>query len=244
MPFGIVGREMIAHFYSRNMARRNGNLEAVYALKNLPAQTGNHGEYRDGIGVLDVERGVVDGIQPTPWQTDTCVGGWYYDTRRVYKTPTEIIHMLLDIVSKNGNLLLNFPPRPDGTLDEQEEWICNEIGRWLAVNGEAIYGTRPWHSFGEGATLLASGAFAEREAKTFTAQDFRFTTSGDTIYAAALAWPSQCELPVKSLADRPVQSVSLVGHDGPLEWTQNRDGLRVSLPEKRPCEYAFLLKVF
>ncbi len=243
VPFGVGGREMIAHFYNENMRRHNGNLEAVYALKNPSMHTGPHGDFRDGIGVLDVERGVVDGIQPIPWQTDTCVGGWYYDTRRVYKTPQEIVHTLLDIVSKNGNLLLNFPPRPDGTLDEQEEWIVGEIGKWMRVNSEAIYGTRPWQTFGEGPTRLASGAFAENETRQFTSEDFRFTVKGDAIYAAALAWPGNGELRVKSPGDVAVKNVSLLGHDGRLAWRQDGDGLAVSLPAERPSDYAAVLKV-
>ena len=243
VPFGQVGLEMVAHFYNRNMARRNGRLEAVYTIKDPAMHTGNHGEYREGMALLDVERGVVDGIRPLPWQTDTCVGGWYYDTRQVYKTPQEVVHILVDVVSKNGCLLLNFPPRPDGTIDEQEEWIAQEIGRWLAVNGEAIYGTRPWRTFGEGPTRLASGSFAEREKRQFTDADFRFTQRGDTVYALALAWPAGREWVVSSLAGHPVQRVTLLGHSGKLAWQQDAAGLRVNAPATSPCHHAYALKI-
>ncbi len=243
VPFGPVGLEMVAHFYNRNLARRGGRLEAVYTIKDPAMHTGNHGEYREGMALLDVERGVVVGIRPIPWQTDTCVGGWYYDTRQVYKSPQEVIQILVDVVSKNGCLLLNLPPRPDGTLDQEEEWIAQEIGRWLDVNGAAIYGTRPWRAFGEGPTRLASGSFAEREKRAFTPADFRFTQRGDAIYAVALAWPSAGEWVIGSLAGQPVRRVTLLGHAGELAWQQDAAGLRVSAPATRPCDHAYVLKV-
>ncbi len=253
VPFGEVGRRMIAHFYNRNIARRGGKLEAVYAVKNfhtpgIPKDIAEaHGEYREGIGVLDVERGVIDDISPEPWQTDTCVGGWYYDTQQVYKTPEQVIHMLADIVSKNGCLLLNLPPRPDGTLDEEEVWIAEQIGKWLEINGEAIYGTRPWVRFGEGTTRYTAGIFAEKEAKQFTPGDFRFTRNGDTLYAIAMAWPADRSLTIQSLADGQgpdsISKVSLLGAGPVTEFKRDGEGLKLSLPEKRPCDYAYVIKI-
>lgn len=242
VPFGEAGREVIAHYYNRNIERRGGQLEAVYTLKEWHGDP-SHGEYREGIGVLDIERGVVDAVRDQPWQIDTCVGGWFYDTRRVYKAPGDLIHTLVDAVSKNGNMLLNFPPRPDGTLDEQEEWIAREIGKWLEVNGEAIYATRPWHTFGEGPTRLVSGAFAETERVAFTDADLRFTTRGNALYAISMAWPADGEMLITSLANADVSAVRLLGSDEPLTWSVTGEGLRIRVPRARPCEYAFSYEI-
>ena len=144
--FGDVGRQLMAHYYNANMAWNRGRMDGVYTIKHSIG--GRHGEFQDGISVLDVERGVVDGIHPEPWQTDTCIGNWYYHEGFKYKTARDVIHMLVDIVSKNGNLLLNFPLLPDGTLDAEEEKVLEGITDWMAVNGEAIHGTRPWKVYG------------------------------------------------------------------------------------------------
>lgn len=243
VAFGAAGRGVIANLYNRNIERRGGNLEAVYAVKDPARHDGEYlGDYREGIGVLDMERGVIDGIHANPWQTDTCVGDWYYKSDSIYKKPGEIITMLADIVSKNGNLLLNLPLHPSGTLDEEARWILAQIGGWLTVNGEAIYGTRPWKKFGEGGTRLASGSFAEKEAKAFTPADFRFTTKGDALYAIALGWPTD-DWVVTSVDAGRVKQVSLLGHDGPLEWSATPDGLKIAPPARRPCDHAWCLRI-
>lgn len=242
IPFGAIGLEMVANYYNRNQARRNGILEAVYALKDPSMFKGDHGEYREGIGILDMERGVVDGISAKPWQTDTCIGGWYYDLRREYKTPAEIIHMLADIVSKNGNLLLNFPLRPDGTLDEQAEWTAKEIGKWLKVNGEAIYGTRPWDVYGEGSTQLKAGAFAEHEKKTFSPEDIRFTRKGNSIFAIILGRPGH-EVVIRSITSGDFSKVQMLGNDTALKWRSDKSGMHVSIPEEIKGSLAWVLKI-
>ncbi len=255
VPFGQAGLALIAHYYNRNCERRGGRLEAVYTLKDISRLHPNHGDYQEGIGVLDMERGVVDGIHPNPWQTDTCVGGWYYCSTLAYKTPGSVVAMLADIVSKNGNLLLNFPPRPDGTLDEQEEWLVGELGKWVAVNGEAIFSTRPWCVYGEGPTRLVGGAFAEKEKREFTAADFRFTTRGDALYAICLGRPTAAAgVKVAALGTAAavgasgagaaqVRAVSWLGVAAPPAWRQEPDGLVVSVPASLPGDYAWTLKV-
>ena len=243
VPLGNTGLDLIAYYYNRNLKKLNGQLEAVYTLKDVAQHSSYNGEYRPGVGVLDIERGVIDGIQDAPWQTDTCLGGWYYDTRRTYKSPEEVVHMLADIVSKNGNLLLNVPLPPDGAIDEQAEWIVRQIGKWLDVNGDAIFGTRPWTQYGEGPTQLASGTFAEREKRTFTSEDFRFTTNGNTLYAINLAWPDDGNILIKSLGDTPVENVTLLGTDEKLAWSQSDNGLRIQAPDARPCDYAYSYKI-
>jgi alpha-L-fucosidase len=239
VPFGEVGRRLVADFYNRNVQRHGGQNEAVYTIKHFTDEHGlNHGEYVEGIGVLDMERGVVAGIRDLPWQTDTCIGGWFYDRRVVYKTAAHVIRMLVDIVSKNGNLLLNFPLRPDGTLDDESRHVVQGIGRWMATNGQAIYSTRPWATFGEGPTQSGGGQFDEAE-QSWTAQDFRFVRKGDTVYAFQMAWPADRQAVIQSLklgSGARVKGLRLVGHEGILSWSQTVHGLHVDLPPDPPSE--------
>ena len=200
--------------------------------------------------VFDVERGQLAGIRPEFWQTDTSVSknSWGYVTNQDYRTAGSLIGDLVDIVSKNGALLLNIGPRPDGTIPEPEQESLRAIGRWLAVNGEAIYATRPWTTFGEGPTEVVEGSFSDTKRQAFTAQDIRFTRNGDTLYAVLLAWPGDGEpVTIKSLgtntAAGEVTNIALLGHDGALEWSRDDAGLTVRLPDAKPCEHAFTLKI-
>jgi len=142
----------------------------------------------------NVERGYLDGIKETPWQTATCIGQWHYSQpvydQNAYKSPKQVIQRLVDVVSKNGNLLLNIPVRGDGTIDDKEEAILDQIAAWTRRNGEAIFGTRPWRTFGEGPTKAPSGAMSEDQVKPFTGADVRFTRRGDALYAIFLDWPA------------------------------------------------------
>jgi alpha-L-fucosidase len=198
-----------------------------------------------GAGVFDMERGAAADIQPDFWQTCTSVSrnSWGYITNHVYKDTGEIVDELVDIVSKNGTMLLNIGPKADGTIPEREQQMLREIGAWLKINGEAIYGTRPWTKFGEGPTQTAAGSFSDKEKPPFTAEDFRFTTKGKTLYAIALAWPSNGKLLIKSLATTDVKRVELLGHKGKLQWTLSAAGLAVALPENAPCDFAVALKI-
>ena len=239
VPFGEVGRRLIAHFYNANTRNHGGQCQAVYTLKHYSGEfEHNHGEYVEGIGVLDVERGVVSEILSQPWQTDTCIGGWFYDRRAVYKTTADIVHMLVDIVSKNGNLLLNIPLRPDGTFDDESKYVMQGIGRWMAVNGVAIYETRPWKVFGEGPTQTVEGTFNETS-QQWTAKDFRFTCKGETVYAFQMDWPDNRQALITSMRltdSLRVKEVSLVGYEGIVSWSQMADGLHIDLPPEPPCE--------
>ena len=248
VPFGETGRKLVAHFYNGNIRRHGGRSEAVYAVKNAGAvrQRGDQGDYRDGVGVLDIERGVVKEIRAEPWQTDTCIGDWFYKTGIRYKSAPEIIQMLADVVSKNGNLLLNFPQRADGTLDDSEERILADLADWMAVNGEAIHGTRPWRIYGEGPTQFAAGTMAEKEGRTFTPQDFRFTEKPGVLYAICLAAPApSAALTVRSLSSgQPaVTSVALLGCRETLRWSCDAAGLHVQLPAMLPCAHAVTLRI-
>ena len=209
-----------------------------------------YGSFPEGAAVFDIERGQLKEIRPLFWQNDTSVAknSWGYVEPQEYKTATSLIHDLADIVSKNGALLLNIGPRPDGTIPEPEQEILLEIGRWLAVNGAAIYGTRPWTLYGEGPTEVLEGAFTDTKRAAFTAEDIRFTTQGDDLYAIVLDWPGK-QLVVRALAessplyDGRIGEVHLLGHDQPLVWTRTGDGLIVTMPEQKPCDHAYCLRI-
>jgi alpha-L-fucosidase len=200
-----------------------------------------------GAGVFDMERGAAADIQPQFWQTCTSVSrnSWGYITNHVYKDTGEIVDELVDVVSKNGTMLLNIGPKADGTIPEREQQMLREIGAWLKINGEAIYGTRPWVKFGEGPTQTAAGSFTDKaEKQAFTAEDFRFTTL-KVRSCSPLPLPGRATVNwlVKSLASQPVKRVELLGHRGKLKWERTREGLVVTLPEKAPSNFAVTLKI-
>jgi alpha-L-fucosidase len=229
IPFGVAGLEAVSHFYDQSIAR-NGELDAVLFAKKL-------GAFERRAVVEDVERGFVDSIRSEPWQTDTCIGNWHYDRplyrRGGYKSAKQVVQRLADVVSKNGNLLLNIPVRGDGTIDEKEEAIVDAIAVWNARNGEAIFGTRPWRKFGEGPTVPPTGAMAEGEAKPFTAQDVRFTQKDGALYAIFLDWPEGeatiASLGTDALPDARIERVELLGGP-PLAFRRDRQALRLTLP--------------
>ncbi len=246
VPFGEVGLRVVAHLYNHSLEHHGGRLEALYALKNpdhFQRHAGGLGEYREGMGVLDVERGGVENIHPEPWQTDTCLGNWFYNADCPYKTPREVVNILLDVVSKNGNLMLNAPLRPEGVLDEEAEWILDQIGSWLAVNGEGIYGTRPFRHFGEGPTRLVAGAVVDAEnIPEPGASDFRFTRKDDTLYAFALGWPRE-EWRITRLAGVDVISIELLGARQPLVWRREGNDLVMAVPREKPCDFAWGFRI-
>ena len=207
--------------------------------------------FPDTAGVLDIERGQLASLRPLFWQTDTSVSktSWGYVSNHDYKTVDSIVDDLVDIVSKNGSLLLNIGPRPDGTIAEPEEKMLREIGQWLAVNGEAIYGTRPFAIFGEGPTAVVEGPFADEKRKPFTKEDVRFTTKDGKLYAIVLDWPTNGRVTIHSLSRKSAQwpgeiaSVELLGATDRLQWARDDAGLTVDLPAARPSAYALALRI-
>ena len=238
LPFGRHGRDLLAHFYNANAARNHGILEAVYNCKF----NDDGGQYVDGMCVQDLERGVEGQIRPLPWQTDTCVGDWYYKKDIEYKTATTVIQMLADIVSKNGNLLLNLPLRADGTLDAREESIVEELAAWTAINGKAIFGTRPWRIYGEGFEEVDNRDFDENTLE-YTAQDIRFTTKGNLLYAIALAWPESGIITIRSLPATAVPVVRMVHGGDLLETARTPRGLTITLPQQKRGNHAYVLQI-
>jgi alpha-L-fucosidase len=205
--------------------------------------------YPTNIQVWDVERGKSDKMMKYPWQTDTSIGkkSWSYIDGEENKTPKQIIHDLIDIVSKNGNLLLNIGPKADGSITDEQQSILLAIGRWLKINGDAIYSTRCWKKFGEGMSESTKGSFTDNTATAYTAQDIRFTVKGNDFYAIVLDWNDK-NVTVKSLdntaiADAKILEVKMLGSDEEIAWTKTDEGLKLSFPQTKPCEYAYTFKI-
>lgn len=201
-------------------------------------------------GVLDIERGQLSDIRPLYWQTDTSISNksWGYIEDDNFKSAQTVIHQLVDIVSKNGNLLVNIGPRSDGTIPEQVQAILRDIGSWLKVNGDAIYGTRAWTKFGEGPTAIVEGTFHDADTKAFTPQDFRFTTKGNLLYVIELGWPDSGEAVIHTLSEaalsgQSIVSVTLLGQGSPLAYQLKSDGLHIQLPPQKAGTYAYSFKI-
>ncbi len=197
-----IGLEMAAYYYNASQRWHNGRLEAVLNIKTTPPQ-------RRMAVVDDVERGGKTYIETYPWQTDTCLGAWHYD-RSIYdndgyKSAATVIHTLCDVVSKNGNLLLNVPMRGDGTIDEKEERIVEGIAAWMGRYGDAIYGTRPWRVHGEGPGSAGGGMFSETQHSKNSAADIRYVRKGENLHAFVLGWP-----------DDGVARLTLLANDNPI----------------------------
>ena len=250
-PASDIGLRIAAYFYNNNLAQHGGKLEAVLTGKGLNA------EQRRAL-VLDVERGVTNGGETLPWQTDTCIGSWHYQKsvfeQHKYKTATQVSQMLVDIVSKNGNLQLSIPLPGNGLPDADELKFLAELTAWMDINSEGIYSTRPWKTYGEGPSVTAQaprGQFGgARDVRPYTSEDMRFTMKGDSLYAFIMVWPEARSTVIKGLATnsphtegRKVADVTLLGYGGKLEWTQDEQGLNVKLPAEPPCESAVTLKI-
>ena len=249
-PISDAGLKIAAHFYNHNMATHKGKLEAVMLSKILDENQ------RKAI-VWDVERGAPNEIMEQPWQSCSCIGGWHYNTsiyeNNWYKSAADVVKLLVDIVSKNGNLLLSVPLRADGTFDEKEEKILNEFGDWMNINKEAILDTRPWEIFGEGPIAEAdikinAQGFNEGSYSKATAQEIRFTQTKKDLYATVLAWPTEKQILIKSLSDESklfpgkISRVELLGY-GKVPFTRTDKGLLINMPDKQINKIAPVFKI-
>ena len=239
LPFGEVGRTLVAHLYNSSIAR-TGRLEAVYNCKD----SGTGEFFKEGM-VQDVERGVLKGINPLPWQTDTSNGDWFYSDNYKYKTPGEILTMLADIVSKNGNMLLNVVLYADGSLPPESDELLTELSAWMAVNAEAIHGTRPWAIYGEGPTEAEAGMFKEQV--DYTARDIRFTVKGKALYAITLGEPSKRTEIVSLRTGAPHAQGRIVGVEllgaGPVRFRRTPKALSIDIPDRLPTRHASVFKI-
>ena len=245
IPFGEWGYRLVSHYYNVIAKAHGGKAGGIYTSKTVQ-------DCETGTCILDIERGVANEIRPQPWQTDTCIGNWHYKKGIQYKSPKTVIDLLCDIVSRNGNLMLNFPLPNSGMLDADELKVLDGITAWMAVNSEGIYGTRPWKIAGNAAAPAAGQqmGFNERNRKDLTAADVRFTAARNgTLYAFVMGWPESKEAVVPALAlggktgTGKIHNVDLLGHKGKIKFTQDQTALRVELPPEKPCDYAITLKV-
>ncbi|MBP5345011.1 MAG: alpha-L-fucosidase [Bacteroidales bacterium] len=252
MPFygcdDQVGKDILQHYYNHSAALHDGKQQVVVTGKQLT-------EEQKGYMMWDVERGVPDRPQSLYWQTCTCIGDWHYNQSvyngNRYKSGATVIRMLIDVVSKNGNLLLNIPIKSDGTIDDKERQVLADIKAWMDINSESIYGTRPWKTFGEGPLAEASNpmnAQGFNEGQSYSAQDVRYVEKKGSVYATIMAWPAASKFTFKafSLAESTVsgkvKSVTLLGH-GKVPFTQGTEGLTVKVPAQQPNGIAPVFKV-
>ena len=240
-----VSYQLVSHLYNVSAKVHGGKVEAVYTSKGRT-------DCDTGTCVFDIERGVNEKLATNPWQTDTCIGNWHYKRDFQYKTPKQVIDLLGDIVSRNGNLMLNFPLPNSGELDSKELQILDEITKWMAVNSEGIYSTRPWKIFGEGpgtkTAAVPGQRFNENSRKDLTADDVRFTTKNNTMYAFVMGWAGkEASIPALALGGAnsvpKFRNVELLGHKGKLKWTQDASALKVELPAEKPSDHAVTLKI-
>ncbi len=240
------GPQFLASYYNHSAAANNGKAQVVVTGKQLP-------DSLKGAMMWDVERGIPDRMQQQYWQTCTCIGDWHYNQSTYkkdrYKSAATVIRMLVDVVSKNGNLLLSVPIRGDGTIDDKECKVLAGIKAWLDINGESVYGTRTWTVFGEGPLAEAANPMKAQgfnEGQKYTADDIRYVQKDGTVYATIMMWPDTPQVTLRAWATSSevgrVSEVEVLGH-GTVQFVQDSDGLHVSLPAEHTDDIAPVLAI-
>jgi alpha-L-fucosidase len=236
--FDEYKKDFMAYYY--NKADQWGT-EVAVTYKNQ--------DFPKGCAIIDIERGRMAGLTEYPWLTDTaiCMKSWSYVKNPEYKSVNALVDVLIDIVSKNGCLLLNIGPHPDGSIPTEAQDLLLGMGQWLEANGEAIYGTRPWIAYGEGLADYEGGHFKESRESIYGPADIRFTTKPNTLYAILLDWPGEKVL-IKSLhSNEPrlgkIKKVTLLGYKEKLQWSRDENGLQVQLPKTKFGDHAWVLKI-
>lgn len=243
-----IGLNILSDYYNHSAKQHNGEQQVVVMGKILDDNQKN-------ALLWDVERGIPDRPQKRHWQTCTCIGDWHYNqsvyNNNGYKSAAQVIRMLVDIVSKNGNLLLSVPVKANGTIDDKEEAIVKGIGAWMNINKNSIYSTRPWKTFGEGPLAEAVNPMTAQgfnENNNYSNQDIRYVQRNDTVFATIMAWPSAGEYPLKSFAvtspyySGQVNSVELLGY-GKVNFRQDNDALMIDIPASHPNDIAPVFQI-
>ncbi len=235
-------KKLAAYYYNR-AAQWGEEVDIAY----------KYNAFAYGSAVYDIERGQLGDIRPMHWQTDTSitVKGWSYKPNNAYKNPIDLVCDLVDIVSKNGNLMLNVGPKSDGTISEEETHILKTIGKWMQINSEGIYDTVYWKTFGEGPTTFAGGAFTEREKPRFTSEDIRFTYKDGTIYAFVMKTPENGKVSIKTLklvdrehdGDLDIVNIAMLGYENKITFNRDFEALNIQIEGKIDTDYPICIKI-
>lgn len=226
---------VIAHLYNSNMKKNHGRLEAMAFTKGNEDPRGIASNSESGFP-KDIKK-------DQPWQCENGIGEWFY-IKGIYYDTGMVIHEMLEAISRDGNFVVNLPLTPDGELDPGGIKTLKEMGDWMDVNGEAVYDSYAWRTWGEGNVVMARGGLNKKQAETpYTGQDMRFTTKDGAIYVFLMAWPADGKVLIKSLANDHVKNMKMLGSEEKLKWRHADDGWEVTMPQNKPCKFAYCIKV-
>ncbi|WP_024481476.1 alpha-L-fucosidase [Cellulophaga baltica] len=228
-------KQFLADFYNRGL-KKGKEVVVTYKFEDLAV----------GSAVLDLERSRMSEKKEFTWLTDDSIDwkAWSNIQNPEYKSTNRLIDFLVDVVSKNGAVLLNITPTAAGEIPSQVQERLLQMGEWLAVNGEAIYGTRPWKIYGEGPAEVVEGHLSEHKNPDNTAEDIRFTTNEDILYATVLDWPEK-EVLIKSLGsqEQKIKSIDLLGSQEVINWKQSETTLIIQPSKSKIGDFAFVYKI-